>query len=131
MPACRDGLPVSPLTPATVSFTVLVSSELGPTISSKSPGSTTVHVSVENRERLRSYGEGDGLLFSGLEGYALEAFQLHDRLRDRGDLLMDVELRHFIALARSGVGYINGTFARPSATICFGSTHMLSNLKVV
>src|ERR1035438_197784 len=51
--------------------------------------------------------EFDGALFSRLEGDALEGFQLHDRLRDRCQALVQVKLRNFVAFARAGVGDIH------------------------
>ncbi len=69
-----------------------------------------VHVGVEHGEHVRGDGEFDGFLLAGFQGDALESFQLHDRTGDGGDLLMNVELRDFVAFARAGVGDVHDGF---------------------
>ena len=58
------GRPLSPWAPVTVSFTVLVLSELGPTIRSKTPGSTTRCISMFRIESMSGVILNSTVLFS-------------------------------------------------------------------
>ena len=99
--------------PVTVSFTVLVLSELGPNHHVEDSGfHHAMHIDVQNRQHFRRDGERHGALLARLQRNALESLQLHYRLRHRSHALMDVELRNFIALARAGVRYVDTDLCR-------------------
>ena len=71
-----------------------------------------MHIGIEQRKCVRRNREFDATLFTGLQSYALKSFECHDRPRDRSNLLMNVHLRNFIALAIPGVAHINAYLRR-------------------
>ena len=104
-------MPVSPCAPITVSGTVLVWSELGPTMMSKMPGSTTRCMSRFSMESMSGVMVNSTVFFSpGFSVMRWNPFSCMTGLRDRGDLLVDVQLRDFVAVARSGVGDVHADF---------------------
>src|ERR1041385_3504727 len=70
------------------------------------------HFCVEHGKCFGSNGELDSLLFSGLERDSVKTLQLHHRPCNRRDLLMDVHLRDFVAVAWTGVAYIHADLRR-------------------
>ena len=69
-----------------------------------------MHVDVQNRQHLRSYCELNSLLRSRFESNAFKPLQLHHRLRDGSNLLVQIELRYLVSLALAGVGDIHAHF---------------------
>src|SRR5262249_36653800 len=73
-----------------------------------------VHVFVQHGKSFRCDRELNRCFLTRLQRNALKSFQLHDRSRDRSDLLMDIELRDLIPLAIAGITYIHVDLRSPA-----------------
>src|SRR5579859_1581410 len=71
-----------------------------------------VHVDIENGKQLRSEGKFHRRLLSWFQMNAAKAAQFHHRLRDVGESLMNVHLRHFVASPGSSVGHVHAHCGR-------------------
>jgi len=110
----------------------VVWAELGPTITSKMPGSTTLCMSVLSMESVsRRDDEVDGLLLTWFQSDALESFQLQHGASYRGNALVYVHLRDFVTFAGAGVGYIDADFGGAARADLIGLHAKIFELKVV
>lgn len=78
----------------------------GPTITVKSPGSTTSFMSRFTTVSSSGPMLNEAERLTCLDGLAVEGTELHDGLCHRCHLVVDVELRHLLAVATARVGHV-------------------------